>query len=315
MGMWLAVAAAGPPHLPANDDDCAADYWFASTRRCPELDETCCGDCPLEYYHVGSEVCLRRSDEFAFRSALTPGVPICVVAHGSFVDWADVRRDSYYTWRWLRRAAPERPLHVVIFTWPSEGHITLVPHLDVAILGRRAAWQGLHLARFIARLPPDNPVCVVGHSHGARVVAASLHLLGGGCVEGCRLDCGVDGRQRLRAVLAAAAIDHHWLNPGERYGRATWPVECLLNFRNRHDVALGAYPLRRPFSRAALARTGFTQDDVERLGWLSAKLAEADVTHLVGCGHIWPHYYSHPEIARAMVPYVYFPDADRTAER
>jgi hypothetical protein len=85
-------------------------------------------------------------------------------------------------------------------------------------------------------------------------------------------------------------------------------VECLLNMRNRYDVPLFFYPLRQPFSKRALARSGFTSGDYRQQGWLGAKTAELDVTHLVQDGHMWPNYYRHPEIACALVPWVYFND-------
>jgi hypothetical protein len=85
-----------------------------------------------------------------------------------------------------------------------------------------------------------------------------MHLLGGGRVEGrtlCRKP-KYHGH-RLRAVLAAAAVDHHWLNPGKRYDRALCPLEALVNLRNRLDPALWIYPLRRPFGHLALSHSGF----------------------------------------------------------
>ena len=36
------------------------------------------------------------------------------------------------------------------------------------------------------------------------------------------------------------------------------------------------------------------------------KLVDYSVTDLVGAGHIWSHYYKHPEIADVIRHYVYF---------
>ena len=113
-------------------------------------------------------------------------------------------------------------------------------------------------------------------------------------------------------VFLAAAIDHHWLNPHERYGQALCPVEALLNVRNRRDLPLRFYPLRRPFSHRALARTGFTKSDRRKMGPAVEKLAEVDVTHLVGRRHFWQYYYQHPEIAVAIAPYVFFTNGNAT---
>jgi hypothetical protein len=300
----FAPAALGAPA--AGGTYCRFDYWLVSARHCPNHGRSCRPGCEFEYFHSSPENCLHRSDERSFLSTLQPGVPVCIMVHGSFVDWPHIQHESHQTYCWLRAAAPHRPLHVVFYTWPSEGCITMLPHADVAILGRRAEHHGLHLARLISRLPAGHPVCLLGHSHGARLAAAALHLLGGGPVQGYRLAWQPNPGRRIRAVFAAAALDHHWLNPGERYGRALCQVEWLLNLRNRRDLPLAAYPLRKPFSHRALARAGFTRRDVARLGWQRAKIAQIDVTPLIGTGHMWPNYYRRPEIAAAIVPFVYF---------
>lgn len=284
-------------------------YWFVSTRRCPRKGELRSVVCPVEYFQVSDAGRLRGADRQSFQRSLQPGVPVCVVVHGSFVDWATIRTDAHQIYHWIRRGEPNRPLQVVFYTWPSEGFITMLPHVDVAILGRRSGMHGLHLARWMSTVSPDHPICLLGHSHGARTVASALHLLGGGCVQNCRLDRADGGQRRLRAVLAAAAFDHHWLNAGERYGRALGPVERLLNLQNRRDLPLAAYPFRKLFSRRALARSGFTRQDLIRIGWQAGKISEADVTHLVDTGHMWPNYNRRPEIASVIAPYVYFVDA------
>ena len=304
------VAAATPAVPVAGGGYCRPDYWFVSARRCPKRGASCPMGCEFEYFHHSPENCLYRSDERSLVGSLQPGVPVCIVVHGSFVDWGHVQNDSLQTYRWIRAAAPHRPLHIVFYTWSSEGCITMLPHADIAILGRRAEYHGLHLAHLISRLPPDRPLCLLGHSHGARLVASALHLMGGGYVQGHRLAYGVNTQRRIRTVFAAAALDHHWLNPGERYGRAIYQTECLLNLRNRRDLPLAAYALRKPFSHRALARTGFTRRDVARLGRHSWKIAQVDVTRLVGTGHMWPNYYRRPEIAAAIAPYLYFPEND-----
>ena len=128
-------------------------------------------------------------------------------------------------------------------------------------------------------------------------------------MQGRPLCCSQNQGQPIRAVLAAAAIDHHWLNPGERYGLALCRTECLLNLRSRRDPALALYPLRKPFGHRSLGRLGFKASDRHRLGGLSARAAELDVTRCIGSDHKWPHYYRRPELADAIVPYVYFADA------
>ena len=105
-------------------------------------------------------------------------------------------------------------------------------------------------------------------------------------------------------------MDHDWLNPGERYGRMLYRSNAVLSLRNREDIALGFYPLRKFNSNAALARVGLTNADRGRLGPLNPKLMELDVTAVIGSGHVWQHYFSRPEIAHVIAPYIYFTDRD-----
>lgn len=296
---------------------CSGGYWIVSSRTCQQSSRQRHPTCRYQYVHVPVEGNPHWSDTGRFLGSLQPGVPVCIVVHGSFVYSGDLGTDTLRTYRWLRAAAPDRPLQVVFFTWPSEGVLSimssaglmsLVPQLDVAVLGRRSALNGLYLAQLLSRIPIDHPISLVGHSHGARVVSSALHLLGGGEVQGRTLSCASCSPHRIRAVLIAAAIDHHWLNPGERYGRALCRTECLLNLRNGRDFPLVFYPLRKPLGHRSLARTGFTGKDRARLGWLNERAFEWDVTPLIGTGHVWPNYVRQPQIACGISPFVYFID-------
>ena len=186
--------------------------------------------------------------------------------------------------------------------------MSLIPQIDIAVLGRQSGLNGIYLARLIESLPSGTPLSLIGHSHGARTVSAALHLLGGGDVQGHQWVASPRLGRRIHVVLVAAAIDHQWLDPDGKYGRALSSAESILNLRNRRDAALGIYPLRRPFSHRALARCGWTHVDRRRLGEFGDRLRELDVTKLIGRGHFWIHYHAHPEIARAIAPNLFFAD-------
>ncbi len=306
------VPSSDPAHGDIVGSECPETHWLVSVRHCEQCRQ-CARCCDLDFFRADWQCCTSRSTQAEFSTGLRPGVPVCIVVHGSYVTRETVKEDCERTFHWLRDAAPHLPLHVVFFTWPSEGPFSLdagnaltspVPGLDVAILGRRAEMNGARLARLINVIPKENPISLVGHSHGARVVASALHLLGGGQLQ----DIAVPRSEphRLRTVLAAAAIDHDWLNSRQRYGQAMCSTECLLNMQTRHDWALWFYPLRRPFSSRSLGRVGFTGRDLQALGGRESRVAQVDVSDFIGTGHIWPHYYNSPEIARAMLPYVYF---------
>jgi|GEM_PF-906816 len=307
----LSPQGLAPAPLPRGGEGTfSPNYWIVSTRECPQRGAACAtGECLRYFRKQCGQLHVRPCGMPEFLSSLDPSAPTCFFIHGSYFDWESVVIDSEATYRWIRKAAPDLPLNVVFFTWPSDDRITyVVPTFDIMVLGRRAARNSFYLARLISQLPPGQPVTLVGHSHGTRLASSTLHLLAGGQVDGYLLETPVDPTRRFRAVFAAAAIDHHWLNPGERYGRALARTEALLNVRNSQDMALSLYPLSRPFGDAALGRRGFTRRDRQELGYWNTKIAEIEVSPDVRHGHVWAHYLHVPGLAHMLVPYVYFVD-------
>lgn len=291
-----------------------ANFWIISSRSCPlgtrVLDGT--GFDYLRYDQDGNPA---WGDEEQFHASLQPDAPVCVSVHGSFVDWNELANDGFRTAKWLREGSPGRPLNVVLFSWKSTGPFTVaasplifsaLPQIDTELLGRRSAFIGLYLGRLIADLPAGHAVTLFGHSHGCRTVSSALHVLGGGQVQGYVLADRPKHKRRMRAIFAAAAIDHHWLNPDQRYGRAIDVAEMIINLRNHRDTVLRIYPLRHPLSNKALANIGFTRADRVMMGRRSDRVIEFDVSGVVGSGHGWPHYYTRPEIARTVAEHVYF---------
>jgi len=300
----ILTVPAGSPLVPAAAE---SSYWIVSSRQASQhrRERSPYG---LAWYRKLPDGTLVGSDSAALQSELVPGVPICIFVHGSFVDWQWHLQDTAAAYSWIRNAAPDRPLQAIFFTWPSGAPYTHCFAVDVNVRGERAEFNGFHLAHLISQLPPTCPVCIIGHSHGARVALSAMHLAAGGEVQDL-VFTGDVGARPLRVVLAAAAVDHHWLDPGSRYDRALCRAE-VLNLRNRCDLALQFYPLTRPFSRPALASVGFTDGDRERLGWLAMRAGEMDVTALVGRHHNWPYYHDSPAIAAAIAPFVYFMERD-----
>jgi len=203
------------------------------------------------------------------------------------------------------QSAGNRPLHFIAVHWPSDTGLFLLPSIQTNALGRRAEFNGIYLAQMISQIPPTQPVALIGHSHGCRVVASALHLLGGGTVRGFRVADSAPQRP-IRAVFGAAAIDHHWLNPGEKYGLALSRVEQLLNIKNNTDYVLNLYPLRDPRLRRAFGQVGLSKRDVLLIGPLVGRIREFDATYLVGSSHLIEAYAPHPQIRSAYLPYVFF---------
>jgi len=289
--------------LPATD---FSKYWMVSSRHSVQnIHEIQRGPWGLVVQELHCNGTLLNSSTTELSSKLVPGVPVCIFIHGSFVELPNqyVEAAGFYTHVRSRNAAP---LQMIFFTWPSDGPYTGCFPADVAVRGRQADFNSFHLAYLISQIPAECPVTLVGHSHGGRVVMATMHLAGGGTVEGHTFPYSMGANRRYRVILAAGALDHHWLNPGQRYECALNSVECVLNLQNREDVALFAYPLIRPFGRRAIARAGLTNHDTRQLGYNSVKLRDVDVTDYVGHKHYWPNYYKSPNVVSTMLPYIYF---------
>lgn len=294
-------------HLQASTPE--TGFWFINTHHSPQsFDYSCPKFCPavMRYDECQS---FRNGDFQEMLSSLEPGVPVCIMIHGSFVDSPGACRESICTWKWLRRAGMRHRMQMIYFHWPSFRYITPMVAFDTNQLGRRAARNGYYLAELMHHLPPQCPVCLLGHSHGTRVIASGLHLLAGGAIEGIQHPYARSNGRQIRTVFTGSAIDHHWLNPGKRYDRALCSTQCLLNMTNRHDPALAVYPFRMPLLvRPPLGMTGLTRFDRHRLGRRGEKVLDYDVTAAIGASHLWPYYFRNPRLAMAMKNYVYFPD-------
>jgi len=280
-------------------------YWSVSSRQSSQHPRDWNG-CPLDVTQRNQDGSWSQSNIPAMVSQLQPGVPVLVCVHGSFVSAEDNCKESAEAYNAIRAAAPGCPLHVIFYTWPSDAPYTYIAPVDIAVRGCRADFNGFHIAWLLSNIPDHHPVCLWGHSHGNRAVLASVQLLAGGDVEDYCFTGYRSPGKRIRVVMAAAAIDHNWLNPGERYDRVPARVEGVLNLQNRKDLPLAFYPLTRPFAHRAMARTGATMRDRSKLGPNAAKVADCDVTELLGHAHYWPEYYSKSSIMQTAVPYVYY---------
>lgn len=280
-------------------------YWIVSSRSSVQtIHKKSRGPWHLDIYRMQNGGQSQSAAAHSLLGDLIPGVPVCIVAHGSFVTWESNCQQACQAFRSIRRSTGNTPLQVIFFTWPSDGPYTMIPQLDVSVRGKQAEFNGFHLATLLSCIPEACPVTMIGHSHGCRVVLAASQLAAGGAIQEHRYTGSIGAARRMRVVLTAGAIDHHWLNPGQPYGLALNRLECLLNLRNQNDLPLALYPLHRPFARRAVARSGFTERDRQALGWNSAKIREVDVTNAVGRSHFWPDYYGDANVMAALVPYL-----------
>jgi hypothetical protein len=282
------------------------NYWIISSRKCAQSTSPCDADACTEYFYRGPSGQIEPKTATEFYQSLNPAIPVCFMIHGSLIDWEQNLREGHATFEWLKQAAPETPFQLVLFTWPSERSLSVLVPIDFSVLGRRSSFNGLYLGRVLSRVPATISVSLIGHSHGARLAVSSLHLLGGGQIDGFRLTPQQQSGPRIRTVLAAAAMDHQWLDPGQRFDKALPRTESLLNLKNQTDVPLMLYPFPMLLGYDSLGRAGFNWYDRYALGPEYGKVRNVDVTFLLGVRHVWPRFHAHPEIARLLAPYAFF---------
>ena len=281
------------------------DFFVVNSIHCPQKSNGCIPQCKEVIHRYQQDRSYHPTDMNSLVASLKPGIPVCIIVHGSFVKTKEFYTQSVNHYQRILASANDRPLHLIAVHWPSDPGLLITPIQQVRQLGNRAEYNGIYLARLITRIPPDNPVSLVGHSHGCRVIASALHLLGGGPIQGVVVENPFPQR-RMRAVFGAGAVEQNWLNPGQRYGNAFNRIEFLLNIKNRRDSVLKLYTLTEPYRPHTLGQNGFRIQDLALINTQAGKIIEYDVSNMVGTGHMISHYAAHPQIRATYLPFVYF---------
>ncbi|MBL4884483.1 MAG: hypothetical protein JKY95_08110 [Planctomycetaceae bacterium] len=286
------------------EKNCQAGYWIVNTYDISQEEGACPSRLKFRCYYKPNCGKMRRVSYSQMQRSLNPAAATCIMVHGSSVGVDTAIMDANNTYSWIKKGAPGCALNMIFFVWPGDESLLGFTSRNVKKNGIIAAQNGIYLGHLIDRIPSSSPVCLLGHSHGARTVVAALHYRGGGRVNGvCKGNRS--GKRPCRAVLAAAAINHMWLNPNNKYGLAVSQVDKLLNIVNRRDMALALYPLAAVSNGRAFAKTGLTRSDKKKLGHYACRVHELDATSVIGFRHTWPNYYGRPELAKIIAPYVY----------
>ncbi|MEZ6046087.1 MAG: hypothetical protein R3C11_11000 [Planctomycetaceae bacterium] len=127
---------------------------------------------------------------------------------------------------------------------------------DVEILGNRATYNARYLKQAVLDLPEKSPVTLLGHSHGARMCAQTLHDLDS--------DQQIPRKNRpisRRSLLVPVPFDHFWLQLSHRNDRVVHVADRILNMKNSSDLALAFYSVQGSTGAEPLGRVGFTPQD------------------------------------------------------
>lgn len=280
---------------------------FVRSQSCPQTAGTSEPACDFEFHYPGPEGFYHPVDgEELFRS-LPEEVPVLILIHGSFVGFEE-EPNLLEAFEWIRSGSGGQPILVLCYRWPSKaGCRVVLGSIAVCELAQRAEFNGFYLAQLINEIPVANSVRLMAHSHGCRVVSSALHLLSGGQVDGTMLPGHAWSNRAMRVTFFSAALDHDWLNPGQKYELAINRMCWLQNHRHSCDWALITYPFRYPGSSRALGQTGFTKKDLRKLGTQAAKIQQFDGDGLRLWGHSLESHLKNPRVQSHVLGNIYSP--------
>jgi hypothetical protein len=284
----IALVLVVPVGAVAAETACPQQLWLIDARELPrcggaEIDAT-----GFDYQRCDDAGQWISAGATAFYAASEPAVPTAFFVHGNRVDRCEAMQEGRDLYRVLQRAAGERPLRVVIWSWPSDRIRGL--RADAQVKAARSDVQAYYLATCLDRMSPKVPLNLIGHSFGGRVILGAMHLLGGGEFAGQSLPANAKRPTRaIRAVVAAAAMDNASLLPERRNGLALGQMERLLLTCNANDPVLRWYPLM--YGRGGPEALGYTGPACpSRLGDDREKIELLNVACSVGNSHGWADY-------------------------
>jgi len=276
------------------------EVWLISTRAAPRSAASRADDPRIQYWRMEKNA-WSPADAGMFQAIGHPEVPATFVVHGNRAGPDEAIQVGCSVHRHLKGVQPDHPFRFAIWSWPSEQRCRGV-RADVQLKAHYSDVQALYLAECLRNVSPDQPVTLVGYSFGERIVTGALELLAGGRVGGYRLGKPVVPRNApWRAVLIAAALDAHWLLPGQRHGRALGQLDQMLVTVNPCDRVMRLYP--RMYGRRGPEALGYFG-----MGCLPArsdrgKLEQLDVSCAVGTEHGWWSYWRSTSLRAAIASY------------
>jgi hypothetical protein len=245
-----------------------------------------------------------------FLATDSPDVPTNVFIHGNWIAFDESVNVAYTYYLHQAAYAPsERPLRLVIWSWPSTR--ARRPLRNTRNNYVRTESEAEYLAWFLGRISPRVHVSLTGYSFGAAIATGGLHNLAahGGALAGqpaARVE-----REAYRMVLLAAAESDLALAAGNEHELALSQVDGLLNLINSCDPALKWF---RFVDRCARPEAlGY-----EGVGGLTAeqafKVREIECSAIVGKQHYWRPFVTAPSLITEMRRYVWFDDAWKEAQ-
>jgi Alpha/beta hydrolase of unknown function (DUF900) len=274
------------------------EYWYVSTRACPQLLGTEPGP-SLQVSRFDSRGCISRCDPRELQAAANRR-PVLFLIHGSYYTAPMAVTEGPRIRNNLAAHGALTPDAIVVtFDWPSE-FADLNVFRDANEKARLSFVAGFHLARYLQGFPARTRISLVAHSHGGLVALSALQLLSGGA-----LDTGEEATAlreaspslRLRAVVISAGTDRDWLDPGGRLDHALAATEGVLCLYNPLDPVLIVHPFGRySDGRRALGKSGMSDAEQQRLGSLAGRYFQQSIAFQLGPRHTFRGTLENPVI-------------------
>jgi esterase/lipase superfamily enzyme len=285
----------------------AQPLWLISTREAPQCGALEQGSGNIRCWQWKADECWAPKALQASSAAADPSAPVVVLVHGAWYRADEAVERGWDVYQTLRQEAGNRPFRCVIWSWPGDRQSRRI-RPDLQMKQAYTDAESYYLAAWLAALPAKTPVCLIGHSFGARIVSGALQLLAGGQVAGRSLpqrvaQTGEPPQTTLRVMLLAPAIDSDWLLPGHCHGLALDRAEKILVTQNGCDRVLRWYP--RLYGRRGPQAMGFAGplfDDG------AGKVEVVNMSCAVGKSHDARNYLASAEFRCRLAHYAFLED-------
>lgn len=195
-------------------------------------------------------------------------------AHGNWMERNNSRNRAQFIARQLA-CRTDRPFRLLMISWPSEREG--LPIRDIRQNAACTDAQSFYMAYVLRQLEQESEISFLGFSLGGRVVSSSLHLIGGGKIEGrtlgdvwpgcriCEEEANAAPNQPCKTVyrvsFVAPAVEANCLQPCGRNHRAMRCVDRLVNIYNSRDPVLRRFRFLNESKPTAAGFAGFLLGD------------------------------------------------------
>lgn len=218
-----------------------------------------------------------------------------IYVHGNRMDAIGAEARGLAIYRELFSSQEEGKVRFVIWSWPSDQ--VRGPLRDIRSKAFRSDDEAYLLARFLARVPANRRVGLIGFSYGARIIGGGLHILSGGEIVGRSLESGE--RASFHVVFWAAGVQNDWLLPGNVHGRAMPLGQSWLNIYTNCDSVLWRFSrMDKCDGSPALGYAGLAGGKSYLPADLVARYEDFDAAHLIGGEHRSELYFFTDETIR-----------------